>query len=629
MTTYGTTRESLLKDMSDTPGITGIRTETNGIAVLSYIGTADGKHRFYKILPETAADISCIDTEDAAYGAESVSFSREEYDRILGTERGYGKRYSGMLFKAGETIIAPGTSASGRHAMKSLKKAVTGYFQGTISDEFRNMYAAVRLIDIENDIAICYRESETDGNIIRPIGFIALPWSPYSESNRRLTEKEKTQWLWNEVTANIRKAFGKKEAADMLRGEEKTCARGDIRLMHISPSEMEVLHMTGHINGKYTFMAIDPRVSEEMFRMDKRVRIVSIKRETAEKMGIDEETLERDGFMLMAKDENGKVALIRSGRGFANNICRIAGQKEKLCEGIAPIRDLIIARGIFNNTRMKSANISVQDLWTDDRVRLCRGIKLTRADRSEVRFAEAYSTVEKEMLTRGFVLKSWRRDETDYTIDFVFTGGKKTPVPVAAGRYENVTAGAELQMAGEIGTAYRLCGVFYCGDSVFYCGDSTYRKGEKRYGAVYAQRKSGDSLAFLKLANGFFYGDPFGEKETGVVSPFEYLLKQAGLTENGISIFDAMAYMAPAEETNEVMSIVKDGKKARRERYGVAKRIGKKQIEKRACSVNLEYSGWSKLDTVMLLADISRNEKADLSRKRMSMECLGDMLAAV
>ena len=628
MMKYGTTEESLLEEFKKAPGITRMTAKVKDISILSYIGrSGSGRYRFYRITPESAVKTSCINKDVVSEDADSFTVTFREYLDILGTRSVQGTKYSGMIFRWNGIMIAPGTSRTGKNVEKNMKKNLTGPFCGTISDEMRNMSAAIRMIDIENDVAAYYRVSESEDGIIRPIGFVPVPWASYTESDARITKEQKAEKVWRLVSEDMRNTFGKKTSEKMLSGRHVSYQHGDIRVMVIPPSEMEVLHMTRCDRKTCGFIAIDPRISEYMLYMNGDIKTVTMREETAEKFDVNEETLERDGFLIMTKDENGRNAVIKNGRGFMGNICRIAGIKEKPEDGMSHIRDLMIARGLFNNTKNESISIMVHDFPVSGKLRLCRGIKATREEKKEVDFTKAVETVTAEMTARNFGFRSWRKDETDYTVSFVLNGNDGRPVRVTAGKYGDVTVGAELQMSEEAGTSYRLCGVFYCGDSVFYCGDDTCRKGEKRFGAVYSQRKNGDEYAFVKLVNGFFYGNKYGVKEDGVMSPWEYLLRQAGLADGTKSVFDIMAETAPDEETHEMLSIVNGEKQMSGKGYEIAKKIGKKKIARKTYGISIGTGNWTKLDTVMLLVNLSENEKEDIGRKRMTMECIGNIIA--
>lgn len=628
-TAYGKTRETLMNDMAATPDVSGIETMAENISILSYCEmTTDDRYCFYNVPVKKAAEMHCID-EALLDGCSSVrcSFSQKEYDGILGTRAGSGKKYDGVIMRMGENIIAPGTTRLGKNAMKNLMD-ITGYFQGSITDEFRNMYVAMMFIDIEHEIAMYYDEEEVSGKTIRPAGFVRVPGIPSRCSNYTMSEKEKMSRVWEEIRKKLTESVGTEKAELLMEGEQELKKHGRIHVMTVSPSELEILHMTGVKNGTYSFLAIDPRTCEMMFDIEKNCGMVRISKKIAERMSVNEEFLEKEGYLLMFFDDNGKRVLVKPGRGFTTNLCRMAGQKEKLIGGVSPMRDMIIAKGLYKRKKNKTVNVSVQELCSDKKTRVCRGIKLTSSARADIDFTKAFETVEREMMARNFSLKSWRRDGTDYTINFVFNDKDGRNMHVSAGKYD-VLAGAELQISGEIGSSYRLCGVFYCGNSVFYCGDSSYKKGRKEHGAVYAQRKSKDEYAFSKLTNGFFYGNQYGYREDGVVSPWDYLVKQAGFEAGSQSIFKKLSDMLPSEETEEMFSIIRKEKHSRKKKYQIAKRIGKKQIINRTGSVYAANDGWTRLDTVMLVAGISENEKADISRRRMSMECLGEMIAAV
>lgn len=195
-----------------------------------------------------------------------------------------------------------------------------------------------------------------------------------------------------------------------------------------------------------------------------------------------------------------------------------------------------------------------------------------------------------------------------------------TPVRVSAGRYADVTAGAELQFSYESSSANRLCGVFYRGDSVFFCGNNSSRAGLGGYSAVYTQRKNGGADPGIALANGFFYGTPDGKGDITTPSPYRYLMHQAGFT-GGTSVFDRLASEAPAAETEEAFAAV-EGRSAADHPYRIVARLGRCQ----AVAVQ-RNEGWSRLDTVMLLADSYGNRSAELYRMNTSMECIGEIIA--
>ena len=589
-----------MKELQNAPRTTCISTDAGHFSFLSYVGEADGQFCFRRISAADAADARCIDYDvfDET-GGSRMEYTDDEFRAVTGKD-GPADRYEGVILRYGTLLVVPDSDMAAA-PLASLRK-ITGAFRGTIADEFRNMYIAERLIDIEDDIAIYYRAADLVDGILRPLGFASVPAGCTQKAARKAVEK------------SILNAYGEDKGKKMLSetGQER------ILVMTVPPFEMEVMHLVGHWGSLYEFAAIDPRTCEMCLKLDGRFTSVRLRADAACRIGFDRGYMEKEGFLILMQRNAQNPAVVKSGYRFTKDMCRFAGYGEKTADGVSILRDVMTLRGLAAQGSV--FHITAQEVARGSRITFCTGLKTTKRNTVPADFVSLFTDVERELKKRSFVLSRWRKDGPSYSVSFVLADRTGIPVRVSAGRYADVTAGAELQFSYESSSANRLCGVFYRGDSVFFCGNNASRAGLGGYSAVYTQRKNGGTDPGVALANGFFYGTPDGKGDITTPSPYRYLMHQAGFT-GGTSVFDRLASAAPAAETEEAFAAV-EGRSAADRPYRIVARLGRCQ------SVAVQRTeGWSRLDTVMLLADSYGNRSAELYRMNTSMECIGEIIA--
>ena len=607
MTKFGTTREGLIRELQNEPQVTCISTDAKHVSVLSYTKETDGWYCFYRVRASEADQVHCINYSlFDKVGSYQVKYSKEKFRQVTG---GDTDRYSGVVFRYGDILIAADPQTP---SFKSLKK-LTGVFFGTIADEFRNMHIASKLIDMEDNLVVYYDTECFANGILRPMGF-----APCCAAE---TADKEDPRIWKAVEKNIRSVYGEAESRRLL--EECTAEdHGRIHIMTISPAELEVMHLSEcGDDGTYGFLAINPCVCEMCFTLDRRFEFIRIKADTADKLGISRKALETEGFMLLLERDKMNPVIVRSSSGFVKNLCLVIGQKEKgRSTRMSLLQNIMLARAIGRTHGV--FNVSVQETAIGNHVSFGIGINATRRKFCSVNFHVAYKKLEMALARRHFVLKWWRKDGSDYTVNFVLVDAEGKPVPVRAGRYTDVTAGIELQFSYDSSTANKLCGVFYRGNSVCYCGNILPQQ-DYGFSAVCAQKKTGTG-DFTMLINEFFYGFPDGSGDASTPSAYRYLITQAGFMNGKKSVFEHLEIMPPKDETKEAFSAIWD-EPSSDSPFQISRRIGKRQLRQAAGIV--PGKDWSQLDTVMLLTEVSENNTAELFRKRLSMACIGEILA--
>lgn len=618
MTKYGNTREELYKELRNEPQVTCISTDAKHISILSYAGETDDEngrryHYFYRIKATKAHNAHCIDHKafDRADGYRATLSGKECRD-IIGTDQTM-EEYRGVILRCDDTFIVADPQG---YSFNMLKK-LTGVFYGPITDEFRNMFIATSLIDMENNIAVYYTKDDLSDGVLHPMGFARV-----RGADAMSTTDDENSLAWEAVEQSILSEFGKEAGCRMLEGDHTATKHGSIHIMIVSPAELEVMHLCQYQDETYKFMAIDPRICEMCFVVDKSFRQVTFDTIAADRLGLSRKDLETEGFMLLLERDNMNPVIVRSSSMVTKDMCRIAGQKETPGTGTNLFQNVMIARAIGQSGNL--FHISAQEIAKGSNVTFSAGLKVTKRRCDSINFLASFAHIERAMAKKGFVLKLWRHDNADYTIDFVLVDVNGDPVQVRAGKYGSVTVGIELQFSYDTNTANKLCGVFYVDESTCYCGNVVSRED---YGpsAVFVQKKTG-STDFTMLFNGFFYGSPDGDS-TALTAPssYRYLMMQAGFTGEKISVFERLASMQPSTATRETFSAINNERSANGP-FQISRRIGKRQLRQAAGKVSLGKD-WNRLDTVMLLAAVSNNNTAELFRKRLSMACIGELLA--
>lgn len=628
--------------------------------LLSFDGSVDSlailsrecrtKDRIRALDEETVLDKGRRYTQD--YSRNGVWFAYDDGERELF----FGPRDSSYQIAKGRI---PSAFMADLFSCLGIGEICCDYFS-----PMRDIYLASMLNTVEPEpdglFVFMLREEKEDSSICRPFAAARAARHPDSfmykdPAHETLLQKEQRYRAFYDRAADhairvLIRDVGVEPAQDLdsRREELYRYLRGDaagysglVEAIHINPSRLMVMSPTVRSKNKRLFLLLDPWTIDRNILSEDDTKRIYLSDIPCRGDSLADE-IRNNGFLLDITFGGKRYLLVPEGR-FVNSLCNRLGCGKLAFSGASPrgghARCAYLAALLSNSSDLQ-ISFSVLPVWAHKKYTLCRAFKASACGNlPKYTLLDAYTHIRWYLHERNIHFRSSRIDNvSDVTVDFVLCDGRGDPVTVPdIGK--RVEVGIELQMSESSGYAYRLCGVFFYGDSVFYAGAPTDNM-KKRCGRsiIHSKRKTASTSLISNLLSGFFSGAERSDagKKTYFPAPFDYLMEQAGLFEGGErslligqsprgdytgSVFRVLEDLRVGDTAEELMRFADPEYEPE---CDIGRRAGRKKISARAREC---HGGGTMLDVFLALCSLSNDGLSAPNYRHELMTSMGSYLA--